>query len=108
MFQLTKLLLLFEDLTWTMTASSRGMNSRRFQVEMQHAVFDILVNFYFQIGLDLDMARRIFRFCDTVCSIDKNIIEIFIFFVREIGGKLHLKNSEEHLIVIKEEGLTRL
>ena len=86
MFQLTKLLLLFEDLTWTMTASSRGMNSRRFQVEMQHAVFDILVNFYFQIGLDLDMARRIFRFCDTVCSIDKILLK-YLFFALEKSGE---------------------
>ena len=105
MFPLTEWLLLFEDLTWTMTASSRGMNSRRFQVEMQHVVFDILVNFYFQIGLDLDMARRIFRFCDTVCSIIKILLKYLFYCVREIGGKLHLKNSEEHLIVIKGEGL---
>ena len=87
MFPLTEWLLLFEDLTWTMTASSRGMNSRRFQVEMQYEVFHIKLNFYFQIGLDLDMARRIFRFCDTVCSINKILTKYLFFCVLEKSGE---------------------
>ena len=32
-------------------------------------------------------------------------LDNFFSGVREIGGKFHLKNSEEHLIAIKEEGL---